>query len=62
VTPVIPIINGLLFFSTITSLFLTGFTDPGIIPRKNILELNKRQDISDYLKNEKGVEDPKYMQ
>lgn len=33
VTPVIPIISGVLFLFVIGSLFKTSFTDPGIIPR-----------------------------
>lgn len=33
VTPVIPIISGILFLFVIGSLFKTSFTDPGIIPR-----------------------------
>ena len=37
--PVLPVINALLFFVTILFLMLTGFTDPGIIPRKEVLEL-----------------------
>lgn len=42
VTPVIPIINGLLFFGTLLNFILTSFTDPGIIPRKEILKTNGR--------------------
>ncbi|CAH1711880.1 palmitoyltransferase ZDHHC18 [Aphis gossypii] len=33
VTPVIPVISGVLFLFVIGSLFKTSFTDPGIIPR-----------------------------
>lgn len=33
VTPVIPIIAGVLFLFVVGSLFKTSFTDPGIIPR-----------------------------
>ena len=36
----IPVINCLLFASSVGMLLLTGFTDPGIIPRKEILELS----------------------
>lgn len=39
VTPVIPIINGILVSSTVVFLFLTQTTDPGIIPRKEVFEL-----------------------
>lgn len=41
VSPIVPILNGFLFIATLTSLLLTSFTDPGIIPRWYILELNK---------------------
>lgn len=33
VTPAIPIIGGLLFVFTMSSLLRTGLSDPGIIPR-----------------------------
>ncbi|KAK6641860.1 hypothetical protein RUM44_013578 [Polyplax serrata] len=33
VSPVIPIISGLLFLFTMSSLFRTSFSDPGVIPR-----------------------------
>lgn len=33
VTPVIPIISGVLFLFVVGTLFKTSFTDPGIIPR-----------------------------
>ena len=37
---ILPIINGILFITTVSFLLLTSFTDPGIIPRKYILELD----------------------
>ncbi|XP_050542492.1 palmitoyltransferase ZDHHC9 [Daktulosphaira vitifoliae] len=40
VTPVIPIISGILFCFVIGSLFKTSFTDPGIIPRATLDEAN----------------------
>lgn len=38
VSPAIPIIITLLFFSTLLFLCLTSITEPGIIPRKPIFE------------------------
>lgn len=42
VSPVLPIIISLLFFSTLLFLFLTSVTEPGIIPRKLIFDYQKR--------------------
>lgn len=33
ITPVIPVIGGLLFIFVMAALFRTGFSDPGVIPR-----------------------------
>ena len=38
VTPVIPIIGGLLFSFVISALFRTSFSDPGVIPRATLDE------------------------
>ncbi|KAL4453047.1 hypothetical protein ABPG73_005953 [Tetrahymena malaccensis] len=38
-SPVLAIVNIILFLSTIIFLLLTGFTDPGIIPRRNVILL-----------------------
>jgi len=38
-SPLLPICNGILLLSTMVFLVLTTITEPGIIPRKNILEL-----------------------
>ena len=40
VTPIIPLLEVYLFISTVVFLLLTTFTDPGIIPRKAIFEIN----------------------
>lgn len=33
ISPLIPVIGGILFFFTMSALLRTSFTDPGIIPR-----------------------------
>jgi hypothetical protein len=47
-SPILPILNGLFFVATVSFLLLTSFTDPGIIPRKGILELE--DSIPEHLK------------
>ena len=37
--PLLPILNGFFYLNIIIGIILTGFTDPGIIPRKQILLL-----------------------
>ncbi|XP_052898720.1 palmitoyltransferase app isoform X2 [Anopheles moucheti] len=49
ITPAIPIIGGILFIFTLSSLFRTAFSDPGIIPRAS-------QDEAAYI--EKQIEVP----
>jgi len=39
-SPILPILNGFFLITTVFFLLLTSFTDPGIIPRKYILELD----------------------
>lgn len=43
-SPVLAVINVILFVATILFLILTGFTDPGIIPRKNMIILQVDED------------------
>lgn len=38
-SPVLAVVNLILFASAIIFLLLTGFTDPGIIPRRNLILL-----------------------
>ena len=49
---ILPIINGILFITTVSFLLLTSFTDPGIIPRKYILEhLRRKRDQNNKVKD-----------
>ncbi|CAK66775.1 unnamed protein product (macronuclear) [Paramecium tetraurelia] len=43
--PSLPIISYVMYFSCVLFLFLTQFTDPGIIPRKDIIEKMKDENL-----------------
>ncbi len=45
VSPVLPVLNAILLFFTIFFLLMTGFTDPGIIPRREILEISNNGEL-----------------
>ncbi|CAD8085056.1 unnamed protein product [Paramecium primaurelia] len=50
--PSLPIISYVMYFSCVLFLFLTQFTDPGIIPRKEIIEKMKDENLLHFIPTE----------
>ena len=55
-TPALPVFSGVMFALTVIFMLLTTGTDPGIIPRRNLLQITNNGQVPSQFTN-RGIEE-----